>query len=335
MESLAQKKARANFKKAIAYRTKTGCSLKEAFAHVSGKKLVSKKTVVKKRSSSPLKKKKVAGYVKTIRKGNATDVLYTKKGSKSSIQQKLFGTKNNKKVIEPTAYDLIKYRTKVGDKKFKALTPVQRVEAARKALHKDTKSHNVNIRVISGIFDTQIIEDLDSLKKQYFKLAKKYHPDAGGTTIQFQQLQSEYEQLLQKVLRGSNLNTEQKENEIVIDKAIRDIIDAIINIDGLDIEVVGKWLWVGGDTYPVRTTLKQSGLEFIKKAGVPYWVYKGSESKGRGKMSIEEIRAKYGSQKMEAPKNRKISGFTITATQRAKLKRALIKLTKGLDKRPV
>ena len=34
-------------------------------------------------------------------------------------------------------------------------------------------------------------------------------------------------------------------------------------------------------------------------------------------------------------KQKKISGFRVTATQRAKLKRALTKLTKGLDKRPI
>jgi hypothetical protein len=340
MISTAQKKARENFKKAIEYRKKTGCTLKQAFAHISGKKTVTKKVgtvnkdltaydVLKYREKvgekkfraltpaqrvkgaeknkvllSPLKKKKVAGYVKTIRQGNKTDVIYTKHGVKTATQQKLFGVKK-KAVKKPIS------------------------------THKDTKSHNVNIRVISGIFDTQIISDLDSLKKQYFRLAKKYHPDAGGTTIQFQQLQAEYDSLLKKLLRGSSLNTEQQENEIVIDQAIRDIIDALINIEGLDIEVIGKWLWVGGQTYPVRTTLKQVGLEFIKKAGVPYWVYKGSESKGRGKMSIEEIKAKYGSHKMEAPKTKKISGFRVTATQRAKLKRALTKLTKGLDKRPI
>lgn len=126
MQSLAQKKARENFKKAIEYRKKTGCSLKEAFAHISGKKTVTKKVgtvkkdltaydVLKYREKvgekkfraltpaqrvkgaqknkvllSPLKKKKkVAGYVTTIRKGSKTNVLYTK-------QSKLSGTKNKK-----------------------------------------------------------------------------------------------------------------------------------------------------------------------------------------------------------------------------------------------
>jgi len=45
----AQKIAKEKFKKAIAYRQKTGVSLKEAFAHVYGKKVsVFKKTAVKK-----------------------------------------------------------------------------------------------------------------------------------------------------------------------------------------------------------------------------------------------------------------------------------------------
>jgi hypothetical protein len=37
--SAAQKTAQANFKKAIAYRKKTGCSLKDAFAYVKGGKV--------------------------------------------------------------------------------------------------------------------------------------------------------------------------------------------------------------------------------------------------------------------------------------------------------
>jgi hypothetical protein len=55
----AQKKAKDNFKKAIAYRKKSGCSLKEAFAHVYGKKVgaVKKKAAPKKKAAV---KKKIA-----------------------------------------------------------------------------------------------------------------------------------------------------------------------------------------------------------------------------------------------------------------------------------
>lgn len=246
--------------------------------------------------------------------------------------------------------------------------------------HKDTKSHNVNIRVVSGwrkgktaiieeneskvanyknvrvtraaknsitrkpgtfrnfstlsgLFDTSVIKDIDQLKKQYFQLAKKYHPDAGGTTAQFQNLQAEYEKLLNNLLRGSNLSKEQKDNELVIDKAIRDVIDALINIEDINIELIGKWLWITGNTYPVRQSLKNAGLIFIKKEGKPYWVYKGVESAGRGKTAMEDIKRKYGVYEIKPPTTKKIGA--IPKVNKIKLKAGLKRLTKALNKRPI
>ena len=63
--TLAQKKARENFKKAIEYRKKTGCSLKQAFAHIKGKstvikkKATPKKVAVKKAAKKKVAKKKI------------------------------------------------------------------------------------------------------------------------------------------------------------------------------------------------------------------------------------------------------------------------------------
>jgi hypothetical protein len=60
----AQKIAKAKFKQAIAYRQKTGVSLKEAFAHIYGKKKVG---AVKKKTAKKVVKKKVAKK-KAVRK---------------------------------------------------------------------------------------------------------------------------------------------------------------------------------------------------------------------------------------------------------------------------
>lgn len=78
MQSLAQKKARENFKKAIEYRKKTGCTLKQAFAHIKVKS-----TVVKKKATP----KKVSGYVKTIKKGGKTEVLYTNNKNAAKVKK--------------------------------------------------------------------------------------------------------------------------------------------------------------------------------------------------------------------------------------------------------
>ena len=57
----AQKTAKAKFKQAIAYRTKTGVSLKEAFAHIYGKKKAVKKAAPKKKVVKKAAKKRIAG----------------------------------------------------------------------------------------------------------------------------------------------------------------------------------------------------------------------------------------------------------------------------------
>lgn len=102
----AQKAAKANFKKAIEYRKKTGVSLKEAFAHVYGKKV----------GAAPKKK--------------AAKKAAPKKAAKKVV----------KKVAKKAA------PKKVARKVVKKAAPKRSV-----SLHKDTKSHNVNIRVMSGM----------------------------------------------------------------------------------------------------------------------------------------------------------------------------------------
>lgn len=201
---------------------------------------------------------------------------------------------------------------------------------------------------ISGIgdtnsfFDVSVIKDLDDLKQQYRALALKYHPDRGGTTAQMQQVNAEHERLRNLLLSGSSLTDEQKKNEIEIDETFRVIIDQVIHIEGIEVELIGKWLWIGSTLNPERNwqfetptynALKQAGLDYIKKQGRPYMVYKGVESKGRGKLTKAEIEAKYGKTKFETKGRKRInSPFKIN---NVKLKAAVKRLTKALDKRPV
>ena len=80
----AQKTAKAKFKQAIAYRQKTGVSLKEAFAHIYGKKkvgAVKKKSAPKKKAAKKVVKKKLAKKVakKKVAKKKLTRVDYDKR----------------------------------------------------------------------------------------------------------------------------------------------------------------------------------------------------------------------------------------------------------------
>jgi len=82
----AQKTAKAKFKQAIAYRQKTGVSLKEAFAHIYGKKVgaVKKKSAPKKKAAKKVAKKKIAKKKvakKKVAKKKLTRIDYDKRYS--------------------------------------------------------------------------------------------------------------------------------------------------------------------------------------------------------------------------------------------------------------
>ena len=268
--------------------------------------------VVYSRAVKPTKKKKISGYVKTTRSGSLTDVIYTKLEKKKTAPKK-------KAAVKKTA-------------------PKKKVTAKKIEYKKQGVLFGFD-KKIGDLFDTTIIKDIDQLKKQYFKLAKKYHPDAGGTTQQFQELQKEYDKLFKALLSGSDLNSEQKNNEIVIDEAIRAIIDQIITFEGISIELMGKWLWVGDTntiysfSTPMYNALKSAGLTYIKKAGIPYMVYKGIESSSRGKMSKEDIAKKYGVHKFTNTGRKSIG--SMHKVNYTKLKSQFAKLTKAINKRPI
>lgn len=167
----------------------------------------------------------------------------------------------------------------------------------------------INQKGILGFYFDHTIRSLDQLKKDYFRLAKKYHPDAGGTTQQFQELQAEHERLLKTILNSSSLSDEEKHTEKEVDEHIRAVLNSVVNLEGINVELIGKWIWISGNTFPLKDQLKALKFIFFKKDNTPYWVFKGAESTGRGKMSLEEIKAKYGATKYKGQSKNYINGF--------------------------
>lgn len=143
----AQKNAKAKFKQAIAYRQKTGVSLKEAFAHIYGKKKVgsvAKKTV----------------KTKTAKKVKLTTDDKKDKSAFNAMARKYKKARVGALKLKPNEMRLGLLSSKVG-------ATVKKKTAKKKAVngkHIDTKSHNVNIKVMSGVGTTQnILKDISTL----------------------------------------------------------------------------------------------------------------------------------------------------------------------------
>ena len=157
-----------------------------------------------------------------------------------------------------------------------------------------------------------LVTSLDDLKLQYKKLAFKNHPDRGGDTETMQEINSEYEQLLNRFINEASKDQYQDSSESgrgfwssrsehsEVEKKVKQAIDAIINFSGIEIEIIGVWVWVSGDTKPYKEELKKAG--FVWNRVQSKWVFIGKKSNGRGKMTLDQMREKHGSQTVQKTK---------------------------------
>lgn len=148
---------------------------------------------------------------------------------------------------------------------------------------------------------------LEEVKATYKQLAKQHHPDCGGDTATMQAINTEYAFACAKILKGENLSAEDTDEQIRLSEEYRRVIEQIINLAGITIEIVGNWIWVTGNTYPVKGQLKAAGLFFAPKKTA--WYYRAEEYKTKGgKKTLDEIRDKYGSETLHKRQSGRVIG---------------------------
>lgn len=137
------------------------------------------------------------------------------------------------------------------------------------------------------------ITELKELKSNYRKLAFKYHPDkATGSVELMQQLNNEYSYLLNQ-LKASTEDIKQEEQ---FASEVAEVLSKLWKCEGLDIELVGTWIWVSGNTKPHKELLKENGFHWNKTRKL--WQRKPSDFKGRirnSKHTSETLKDIYGS----------------------------------------
>lgn len=117
---------------------------------------------------------------------------------------------------------------------------------------------------------------LEELRKQYRDLLKKFHPDnENGSEEITKEINTEYEQLF-KVLKDrheSNAtdSTDKKSSyenmkyNFEEDEMLREMLNKIIHFSDITIEIIGNWLWIGGNTYQYRKELKELGFKWASQ----------------------------------------------------------------------
>lgn len=138
---------------------------------------------------------------------------------------------------------------------------------------------------------------LDELKAEYRRLAKENHPDHGGDTAAMQRINDEYRAMFELLKNKHNATADEYHKTTEAPDEFIDIINALLHLGGLEVELCGSWLWIGGDTRPVKDQLKAVGCRWSSNKKLWYWRHpEDSRPYHRGIRTMGEIRNKYGSQ---------------------------------------
>lgn len=155
---------------------------------------------------------------------------------------------------------------------------------------------------------------LDEAKRLYKELARKHHPDMGGDLRTMQEINAEYSQFQARGAtneareRQKNAHAEGRKSAAdyhdldEIEKALFDVINLAVGLDGVEVELMGLWVWLTGNTKAHRETFKKWNEEHAdrrlkwspKKTA---WYYAGVPTFNRKDTTLDEIRETYGSQK--------------------------------------
>ena len=136
--------------------------------------------------------------------------------------------------------------------------------------------------------------NIEELKRIYKKFAKKYHPDLGGSEEDFKKLNSFYQDLLSK-----------NQFDFNIDLEIERVVSEILHFD-LVIEVVGCWIWVSGNTKPVKEDLKKANFKWNQKRKKWYWTNQ-EKRRTHSKEDFETLKDKYGCRVVKSKEKIKIA----------------------------
>lgn len=144
-------------------------------------------------------------------------------------------------------------------------------------------------------------KNLDELKKAYKAAAMKNHPDMGGDTATMQAINAEYSARFEVLKRSQNEQAAEDptgKTYATTENAADfiEIINVLLHLDGLEIELCGRWLWIGGNTKEHKEALKAAGCRWSSTKKLWSWHFAEEGQRWhKGTKTMAEIRSKYGS----------------------------------------
>lgn len=142
------------------------------------------------------------------------------------------------------------------------------------------------------------VKSLAELKKLYKDLARKNHPDLGGSVEIMQAINAEYDKMIQWFAMNGN-KTEKEKASKEVPEQFRKIIEELLKMPYLQVEIVGGWIWLSGNTALYLRKIQGMGFKYSTKQK-RYYLSDGLTGGGRAsRYSMARIREIYGSEIIE------------------------------------
>jgi curved DNA-binding protein CbpA len=142
---------------------------------------------------------------------------------------------------------------------------------------------------------------LEDLKAQYRNLILIHHPDRGGDTANHEALVEEYKFLFEqyknthrdKYGRTYTVKGKKKTDEKCTDFV--NIMDCLLTLDGIEIEVCGRFTWITGNFKKHKETLSKLDFGYCKDKKAWYYEYSFLNKKSKN-WTLDRIRDTFGTQ---------------------------------------
>ena len=147
-------------------------------------------------------------------------------------------------------------------------------------------------------------ETVNDVRAIYRKQAMRWHPDRGGDNEMMKLLNLAYEQALKNRHGETSTDNEGREHTYYynadLERELMAKVAELLKIKGIVVDLVGVWLWITGDTKPVKEELKALGLLFHSGRVAWYWRKQGYRSTYNKRASLDDLRDAYGSRRFES-----------------------------------
>ena len=147
---------------------------------------------------------------------------------------------------------------------------------------------------------------LDEVKKAYRLACMKYHPDRNPAGLETMKAVNAAMDMLKGLDWSQGVTVEESADNQYGD-ALNDALNAVVGLEGIEIEICGSWVWLSGNTYPHKATIKAAGFKWASKK--KRWYFRPEEwasRKARGTMTMDQIRERHGSTTVETREQVKI-----------------------------